>query len=139
MDNKIVARRRSDGLVSKTSFNFDIVPHDFYSTCIFCEIDPDKQDLGHANIAPMRDVARPGLKKRQMSGTEVRDFSDKPDDNIEDSCCLLARNKKNNDSLVLPALVVQVSAQAMMENNTWLEPLVAHDLTLRHRKVKGMD
>ena len=76
---KLVARRTSDGLVSKTKFNFDYVPHDFYSPCVFCAINPDKQDLGHATIAPMRDDARPGLKKRQMLGTEVRDFSDKPD------------------------------------------------------------
>jgi hypothetical protein len=93
---KLVARRSSDGLVSKTKFNFDIVPHDFYSTCIFCEIDPDKEALGHATIAPMRDVARPGLRKRQMSGTEVRDFSDKPDNNTEDM--FPSGNKKLRDS-----------------------------------------
>ena len=86
--------------MSKTKFNFDIVPHDFYSTCIFCEIDPDKQDLGHANIAPMRDVARPGLKKRQMSGTEVRDFSNKSDDNTEDSLLSVSEKQKDNDSIV---------------------------------------
>merc|ERR1719250_275170 len=80
---KLVARRSSDGLVSKTKFDFDLVPHDYYSTCIFCEIDPDKQALGSATIAPMRDVARPGLRKRQMSGTEVRDFSEKPQNGVE--------------------------------------------------------
>merc|ERR1719233_2163608 len=33
----------------------------------------------------MRDVARPGLRKRQMSGTEVRDFSDKPHNGSEET------------------------------------------------------
>merc|ERR1712106_746961 len=93
---KLVARRSSDGLVSKTKFDFDLVPHDFYSTCIFCEIDPDKQLLGQATIAPMRDVARPGLRKRQMSGTEVRDFSDKPENGINDS--FPPGNKKHRDN-----------------------------------------
>jgi len=95
---KLVARRSSDGLVSKTKFNFDIVPHDFYSTCIFCDIDPDKEALGHATIAPMRDVARPGLRKRQMSGTEVRDFSDKPDNGTEDTFPSAHKKHRKNDS-----------------------------------------
>jgi len=93
---KLVARRSSDGLVSKTKFDFDIVPHDFYSTCIFCEIDPDKQALGQATIAPMRDVARPGLRKRQMSGTEIRDFSETPNNMTEDTSQPEAKKQKNN-------------------------------------------
>ena len=96
---KLVARRTSDGLVSKTKFNFDYVPHDFYSPCVFCAINPDKQDLGHATIAPMRDVARPGLRKRQMSGTEVRDFSDKPD-LIEDDNEPFKKQFRQNNSQV---------------------------------------
>merc|ERR1711970_417228 len=94
---KLVARRSSDGLVSKTKFDFDIVPHDFYSTCIFCEIDPDKQKLGQATIAPMRDVARPGLRKRQVSGTEVRDFSEKPLPGSEETQQPAAK-KQNTDT-----------------------------------------
>ena len=108
---KLVARRSSDGLVSKTKFDFDIVPHDFYSTCIFCEIDPDKQLLGQATIAPMRDVARPGLRKRQMSGTEVRDFSDKPENGMVDS--FPPGNKKhrdNNSPEMLPSTISSNSA-----------------------------
>jgi len=94
---KLVARRSSDGLVSKTKFDFDLVPHDYYSTCIFCEIDPDKQALGSATIAPMRDVARPGLRKRQMSGTEVRDFSEKPQNGVEKTDQPVAK-KQNTDA-----------------------------------------
>eukprot|EP00091_Calanus_sinicus_P015812 TRINITY_DN3458_c0_g1_i2.p1 TRINITY_DN3458_c0_g1~~TRINITY_DN3458_c0_g1_i2.p1 ORF type:complete len:342 (-),score=44.36 TRINITY_DN3458_c0_g1_i2:64-1089(-) len=94
---KLVARRTSDGLVSKTKFNFDIVPHDFYSTCIFCDIDPDKEALGHATIAPMRDVARPGLEK-QMSGTEIRDFSDKHANGTEDIFPSAHKKHRDNNS-----------------------------------------
>merc|ERR1712013_326341 len=93
---KLVARRSSDGLVSKTKFDFDLVPHDYYSTCIFCEIDPDKQALGSATIAPMRDVARPGLRKRQMSGTEVRDFSEKPQNGMEKTDQPVAKKQNTN-------------------------------------------
>ena len=108
---KLVARRSSDGLVSKTKFDFDLVPHDFYSTCIFCEIDPDKQLLGQATIAPLRDVARPGLRKRQMSRTEVRDFCDKPEDGMVDS--FPPGNKKhrdNNSPEMLPSTISSNSA-----------------------------
>merc|ERR1712079_777493 len=38
---KLVARRASDGYISRKKFDFDFVPHDFYSTCIFCALDPD--------------------------------------------------------------------------------------------------
>merc|ERR1719320_526670 len=93
---KLVARRSSDGLVSKTKFDFDLVPHDYYSTCIFYEIDPDKQALGSATIAPMRDVARPGLRKRQMSGTEVRDFSEKPQNGVEKIDQPVAKKQNTN-------------------------------------------
>merc|ERR1711915_21744 len=72
---KLVARRTSDGLVSRTKFPFQILPHDYYSTCVFCDIDPDKEEPGQATIVPMREVARPGMRKRKMSETEIRDFS----------------------------------------------------------------
>ena len=72
---KLVARRTSDGLVSRTKFPFQILPHDYYSTCVFCDIDPDKEEPGKATIVPMREVARPGMRKRKMSETEIRDFS----------------------------------------------------------------
>jgi len=95
---KLVARRLSDGLVSKTKFDFDIVPHDYYcpggvQICPFCEIDPDKQMMGEATIAPMRDVARPGLRKRKMSGTDIRDFSDKQESSSSPSPCDSKRMK----------------------------------------------
>merc|ERR1712079_377832 len=38
---KLVARRASDGYISRKKFDFDFVPHDFYSTCIFCALGPD--------------------------------------------------------------------------------------------------
>ena len=93
---KLVARRSSDGLVSKTKFNFDYVPHDFYSPCVFCTINPDKQDMGHATIVPPRDVARPGLRKRQMSETELRDFSEKTDLIIEGSDKSLQKRQRQD-------------------------------------------
>ena len=65
---KLVARRASDGYISRKKFDFDFVPHDFYSTCIFCALDPDTAGGDDAKLVPMRDVARPGLRKRQMSG-----------------------------------------------------------------------
>merc|ERR1719350_2257721 len=51
----------------------------------------------------MRDVARPGLRKRQMSGTEVRDFSDKPDNNTEDM--FPSANKKLRDTSCSPEII----------------------------------
>ena len=69
---RLVAKRKSDGLFSKTKFTFEIVPHDFYTTCIFCLLDPDKRVEGRASLAPKRDHARPGLRKRRMSETEVK-------------------------------------------------------------------
>jgi hypothetical protein len=72
---KLAARRNSDGLVSKKKFDFDYVPHDFYSPCVFCFIGPDSLSPGQATIVTLRDLPRPGLRKRRMSGTEDRDFS----------------------------------------------------------------
>jgi hypothetical protein len=69
---KLVAKRKSDGLFSKTKFLFEIVPHDYYTTCIFCHLDPDKRMEGRASLAPKRDHARPGLRKRRMSETEAK-------------------------------------------------------------------
>ena len=76
---KLVARRKSDGLVSRTKFDFDLVPHDFYSPCLFCSLGPDQAggQAGPATIAPIREVARPGLRKRNMSDT--REESGSPD------------------------------------------------------------
>jgi len=65
---KLVARRASDGYISRKKFDFNFVPHDFYSTCIFCALDPDTAGGDDAKLVPMREVARPGLRKRQMSG-----------------------------------------------------------------------
>ena len=46
---KLTIMRLSDGLLSNTMFLFDLVPHDFYSTCFFCEFDPDKQFRGRSD------------------------------------------------------------------------------------------
>ena len=68
---KLVARRESDGYVSRKKFNFSYVPHDFYTPqCIFCDHDPDNDGQEKAKLAPMRDVARPGVRKRQMSDVD---------------------------------------------------------------------
>merc|ERR1719350_1322781 len=51
----------------------------------------------------MRDVARPGLRKRQMSGTEVRDFSDKPETSTEEM--FPSANKKLRDMSSSPEII----------------------------------
>jgi len=69
---KLVARRGSDGYVSRKKFDFNFVPHDYYQGgCIFCNFDPDmSENQGPAKIVPMNAVARPGVRKRQMSDTD---------------------------------------------------------------------
>jgi len=70
---KLVARRDSDGYVSRKKFDFNFVPHDYYQGgCIFCNYDPDRQTEYHgpAKLVPMNAVARPGVRKRQMSDTD---------------------------------------------------------------------
>jgi len=70
---KLVARRDSDGYVSRKKFDFNFVPHDYYQGgCIFCNYDPDRQTENHgpAKLVPMNAVARPGVRKRQMSDTD---------------------------------------------------------------------
>ena len=62
----MVAFRKSDALTSTTKFDFDIVPHDFYSTCFFCDINPDSTKPG-ADVLPLRkDIAKPGQRKPKM-------------------------------------------------------------------------
>ena len=59
----MVAFKKSDAL---TKFDFDIVPHDFYSTCFFCDINPTNKRPG-ADVLPLRkDIAKPGQRKRNM-------------------------------------------------------------------------
>jgi len=72
---KLVARRSSDGYVSRKKFDFDYVPHDYYEIgCVFCTLEPDQSRVsGPATLVPLRDVARPGVRKRQMSGVDVYD------------------------------------------------------------------
>jgi len=73
---KLVARRSSDGYVSKKKFDFDYLPHDYYDPCFFCFENPDNQpESSRAKLVPMKEVARPGLRKRQMSGADTADCS----------------------------------------------------------------
>jgi len=73
---RLVARRSSDGYVSKKKFDFDYLPHDYYDPCFFCQEDPDNipQSGSRARLVPMKEVARPGLRKRQMSGADTAEF-----------------------------------------------------------------
>merc|ERR1712088_832911 len=67
---KLVARRSSDGYVSKKKFDFVYLPHDYYDPCFFCYENPDNNpESSRAKLVPMKEVARPGLRKRQMSDT----------------------------------------------------------------------
>merc|ERR1712223_688846 len=64
-----------DGYVSKKKFDFKYLPHDYYSTCYLCEFDPDNnEEQGAAQLVPLKEVARPGLRKRNMSDNEVPDM-----------------------------------------------------------------
>merc|ERR1711978_625607 len=68
---KLLARRTSDGYISKKKFDFDYLPHDYYDPCFFCFENPDNNpESSRAKLVPMKEVARPGLRKRQMSLTE---------------------------------------------------------------------
>ena len=81
---KLVAKRTSDGLVSKTKFNFEFLPHDFFSPCIFCTIDLDKRDPGNATLASPIHFSRPGLKRRMISNIDAEQFNRIEDDIDED-------------------------------------------------------
>merc|ERR1711902_390197 len=76
---RLVARRSSDGYVSKKKFDFDFIPHDYYDPCFFCYEDPDNipQSGSRAKLVPMKEVARPGLRKRQMSGADTAEYQDR--------------------------------------------------------------
>ena len=69
---ELVARRRSDGRVSRARFPFHYLPHDYYKPCPFCELGVDGLEEPAA-LAPPRVQTRPGLRKRKMSGEERRD------------------------------------------------------------------
>ena len=72
---KLVAQRESDGYVSKKKFDFKYTPHDYYTTCYLCEFDPDNnEEQGETKLVPLKEVARPGLRKRNMSDNEVPDI-----------------------------------------------------------------
>jgi len=76
---RLVARRSSDGYVSKKKFDFDYIPHDYYDPCFFCYENPDNipQSGSRAKLVPMKEVARPGLRKRQMSEVDPADYLEK--------------------------------------------------------------
>merc|ERR1719474_539266 len=123
---KLVARRTSDGLVSRTKFPFQILPHDYYSTCVFCDIDPDKEEPGKATIVPMREVARPGMRKRKMSETEIRDFSPQMIENEITSQVKVARVEGQN----LASLAQETSkhSEESEKKFTPVESIPFHDL-----------
>merc|ERR1711879_451035 len=76
---RLVARRSSDGYVSKKKFDFDYIPHDYYDPCFFCFENPDNipQSGFRAKLVPMKEVARPGLRKRQMSDVDSADYQER--------------------------------------------------------------
>jgi len=103
---RLVARRSSDGYVSKKKFDFDYLPHDYYDPCFFCQEDPDNipQSGSRAKLVPMKEVARPGLRKRQMSGADTAEFQQrktfKPDSQINNRVPVI----KITQSSPLPSL-----------------------------------
>merc|ERR1712227_431441 len=87
---KLVARRISDGHVSRKKFDFNYVPHDYFQgiPCMFCCLDSDNVQgklvsisesnnvQGRASLVALKEVARPGLRKRQMSGSDSYEVFD---------------------------------------------------------------
>jgi len=87
---KLVARRISDGYVSRKKFDFNYVPHDYFQgiPCMFCCLDSDNVQgklvsisesnnvQGRASLVALKEVARPGLRKRQMSGSDSYEVFD---------------------------------------------------------------
>jgi len=87
---KLVARRHSDGYVSRKKFDFTYVPHDYFQEipCMFCCLDSDNVQgklvsisdstnvQGRASLVALKEVARPGLRKRQMSGSDSYEVFD---------------------------------------------------------------
>merc|ERR1712066_714250 len=54
---KLVARRSSDGYVSKKKFDFVYLPHDYYDPCFFCYENPDNNpESSRAKLVPMKEV-----------------------------------------------------------------------------------
>merc|ERR1712150_402175 len=59
----------------RKKFDFKYTPHDYYTTCYLCEFDPDNnEEQGETKLVPLKEVARPGLRKRNMSDNEVPDI-----------------------------------------------------------------
>merc|ERR1712130_671093 len=100
---KLVARRVPDGYVSRKKFDFNYVPHDYFQgiPCMFCCLDSDNVQgklvsisesnnvqgklvsisernnvQGRASLVALKEVARPGLRKRQMSGSDSYEVFD---------------------------------------------------------------
>merc|ERR1711978_480423 len=75
---KLLARRTSDGYISKKKFDFDYLPHDYYDPCFFCFENPDNNpESSRAKLVPMGEVARPGLRKRQMSVNDTTEATER--------------------------------------------------------------
>jgi len=62
---KLVGLRLSDKNISKTKFDFEYFPSDFYDPCIFCELQADGPSFP-ASLPALVGPARPGVKKRRM-------------------------------------------------------------------------
>merc|ERR1719234_807278 len=62
---KLVGLRLSDKNISKTKFDFEYFPSDFYDPCIFCELQADGPTFP-ASLPALVGPARPGVKKRRM-------------------------------------------------------------------------
>jgi len=92
---RLVARRSSDGYVSKKKFDFDYIPHDYYDPCFFCFENPDNipQSGYRAKLVPMKEVARPGLRKRQMSEVDSGDYHGRKTLKVDDQVKLQNMNR----------------------------------------------
>jgi len=136
---RLVARRSSDGYVSKKKFDFDYIPHDYYDPCFFCYENPDNipQSGSRAKLVPMKDVARPGLRKRQMSEADGTEFQEKKIFKIDDHIKLQNMNR-------VPVIqITQSSAPPSLPVTTFQRILPSPPLTLipvsRLQSIKKID
>merc|ERR1711915_697246 len=89
-----------------------------------------------ATIVPMREVARPGMRKRKMSETEIRDFSPQMIENEMTTEVKVARVRDQN----LTSLASENSEQSEESKKKMIpmDSIPFHDLNLSETiKIEG--
>merc|ERR1711879_622435 len=134
---RLVARRSSDGYVSKKKFDFDYIPHDYYDPCFFCFENPDNipQSGYRAKLVPMKEVARPGLRKRQMSDVDSADYQERKSVKLDDQV-KLQNMKKIDPSNNIEKTVIK--AEPTEESDTQIPSTIPfHDIAAQTAIIKS--